>query len=69
MCVEVNIFSTLTIILFIMFGQGLKRNFNINKCVTICSYFVASAEANEENGVPLRKWHCLTIGSLSFLGT
>jgi len=44
-------------------------NFHFYKCVTACSYFVASTEASEENEVPLRKWHCLTIGSLLFLGT
>ena len=41
-------------------STGMKANsFHINRCVTTCSYFVASAKANIENGVPLRKWHCL----------
>ena len=31
--------------------------------------FVASAEASVVNGVPLRKRLCLTVGSLTFLGT
>jgi len=31
-------------------------------------FFLTSAGQTVENGVPLKKWHCLTIGSLSFLG-